>query len=224
MTNGTYLGAGTATTKILWHLDGNSNDSSGNANNGTDTAMSYALANGKFGQGALGNGTTSKAVKATNIGIAGTDALTVSMWFKLTGEIGSGAYCFWSIYSTLTADRYIQMLYEYNAGSRRLRVLASGTNLYYTVALGSTNWYNMILTRASGSGGNVALYLNSANVIAPSAGGTTGAALNSFNLFNDTSTTWFPGSADEVIVENTAWSAQKIQKYYTFAKGRFGII
>lgn len=32
------------------------------------------------------------------------------------------------------------------------------------------------------------------------------------------------GSIDEVILENIVWSAEKIKKYYTMAKGRFGII
>jgi hypothetical protein len=29
---------------------------------------------------------------------------------------------------------------------------------------------------------------------------------------------------DEVIIENRAWSATEIKKYYTYARGRFGII
>jgi hypothetical protein len=35
---------------------------------------------------------------------------------------------------------------------------------------------------------------------------------------------FYSGSMDEVIVENVAWSAEKVKKYYTYAKGRFGII
>ena len=35
MSAGEYLGAGSTTTKLLLHLNGNSNDSSGNGNNGT---------------------------------------------------------------------------------------------------------------------------------------------------------------------------------------------
>ena len=35
---------------------------------------------------------------------------------------------------------------------------------------------------------------------------------------------WYTGSSDEPLIENTAWSAEKVKKYYTMAKGRFGII
>ena len=41
MTLGEYIGAGSATTKLLLHLNGNSTDSSGNGNNGTDTDVLY---------------------------------------------------------------------------------------------------------------------------------------------------------------------------------------
>ena len=42
-----------------YKLDGNSNDSVG-TNNGTDTAITYSVANGKINQGAGYNGSTSK--------------------------------------------------------------------------------------------------------------------------------------------------------------------
>lgn len=45
---------------LLYHLNGNSNDASGNGRNGTDANISYSLANGKFGQGAGFNGSSSK--------------------------------------------------------------------------------------------------------------------------------------------------------------------
>ncbi len=41
-----------------WRMEGNSNDSKG-SNNGTDSNITYSNANGRFGQGAAFNGTTS---------------------------------------------------------------------------------------------------------------------------------------------------------------------
>ena len=32
------------------------------------------------------------------------------------------------------------------------------------------------------------------------------------------------GFIDEVIVEGVAWSSNKVKKYYTYSKGRFGIV
>ena len=57
-TLGEYLGAGASTTKLLLHLNGKSTDSSGNGNNGTNSNITYSLANGKFGQGAGFNGSS----------------------------------------------------------------------------------------------------------------------------------------------------------------------
>ena len=47
MSFGEYLGAGSSTTKLLLHLNGNSNDSSGNGNNGTVTGA--VLTTDRFG-------------------------------------------------------------------------------------------------------------------------------------------------------------------------------
>ena len=39
-----------------------------------------------------------------------------------------------------------------------------------------------------------------------------------------TGTSYFHGLIEEVIIENCAWSASEVKKYYTYAKGRFGIL
>jgi len=219
--NGVYLGAGTATTKVLWHMEGNSNDSSGNGNNGTDTTVSYGLANGKFGQGASLGG-ASKIVKATNLGIAGTGAVTISGWWKLTAEIASSYFCFWNFLSTLTAARQFSLYYNYNAGTRRLELWgAAGVTYSYNISLGNTQYYNFIATRASGSGGNIALYINGNVVIAPAASATNTTASDTFGWCFDHGSAFCPSVTDEAIVENVVWIPSQIKKYYTFARGRF---
>lgn len=62
-----------------YRFEGNSNDSKG-ANNGTDTDISYSSANGKFGQGAGFNSTTSKIAIGAKILPVG--AKSISCWFK----------------------------------------------------------------------------------------------------------------------------------------------
>lgn len=62
-----------------WRMEGNSNDSKGSAN-GTDTAITYSLANGKYGQGAGFNGSSSKIVFTNKIIPMG--AKTISFWLK----------------------------------------------------------------------------------------------------------------------------------------------
>ena len=48
---------------VVYHMEGNSNDSSGNSRNGTDTSITYNSSYGRLGgQGALFNGTSSKII------------------------------------------------------------------------------------------------------------------------------------------------------------------
>jgi len=79
--NGQYLGAGSATTKLLLHLNGNSTDVSGNGNNGTDANITYGLGNGKFFAGAGFNGTTSKIRCSSAISFTGN--FTISFWIYM---------------------------------------------------------------------------------------------------------------------------------------------
>lgn len=71
----------------LWHLNGNSNDSSGNSNNGTDTNITYSQANGKFGQGAGFSPATDSRISLP-FGPSGYQkAITINTWVK--GTAGS---------------------------------------------------------------------------------------------------------------------------------------
>ena len=63
MTLGEYNWAGAATTLWLYHLNWNSNDSSGNGNNWTDTNISYV--DWKFWQCGSFNWSSSKIVIST---------------------------------------------------------------------------------------------------------------------------------------------------------------
>jgi hypothetical protein len=70
-----------------WRLDGNSRDSKG-SNHGTDTAMSYSSAAGRFGQGAIFNGSSS-LISCGNAGIpTGSSARTLCGWFYRIADTG----------------------------------------------------------------------------------------------------------------------------------------
>lgn len=60
-----------------WKLDGNSNDSVA-SNNGTDTAITYSVGNGKIVQGAGFNGTTSTFTVPIVMGTVGS----FNLWYK----------------------------------------------------------------------------------------------------------------------------------------------
>jgi len=91
MSLGEYTGAGSGTTKLLLHLNGNNTDTSGNSNSSTDTAITYSQANGKFGQGAGFNGSSSIILITDNAALQGTGSHTIGLWVKFTALPASDA-------------------------------------------------------------------------------------------------------------------------------------
>jgi len=61
-----------------WKLDNNSNDATGNGNNGTDTAMTYNTTHAKINQSATFNGTSSRISLPTSM--HPTTACTCTAW------------------------------------------------------------------------------------------------------------------------------------------------
>jgi len=212
---GEYLGAGASTTKLLLHLNGNSTDSSGNGNDGTDTAITYSLANGKFGQGAGFNGSSSKIT--STIDNFGTGNFTISLFMKTsqgttrvvfgkTSNVDSdaGGYVFYN-------DTYDGYVFKF------------GTTKLVIGSLPSV-WTNFIVTRD----GNIGyIYINGSYAVSVSgiSGYNQNSASGVFTLGTSPGSNWTPrfysGAIDEVIVENRAWTASEIKKYYTYSKGRF---
>ena len=114
MSFGEYLVAGSATTKLLLNMNGNSNDSSGNNNNGVDTGIYYSKEYGRFNEGARFNGSTSKIKGSSNLGINGGN-ITILTWVKFNSLITS-SYC------TLFAQQNsnTRIAYQINVGSGKI--------------------------------------------------------------------------------------------------------
>ena len=212
-----------ANTKLLLHLNGNSTDSSGNSNNGTDTSIIYSQANGRFGQGAGFNGTTSYISVAHNANITFTDNFSVSFFlntptsasykgFVSKGNIDNFNLLGWGIIKMLDDKirfEWFPTLYTAN------RILSNSGVL-------SNTWTHCVVTVSSGT---ARMYIDGIQQTATASFVTNsdnnaliiGASSSGLDQFNS-------GKIDEVIVENVAWSAAKIAKYYTMTKGRFGIV
>lgn len=62
-----------------WKFEGNSNDSKG-SNNGADTAVTYNVASGRYGQGGNYNGTTSLTTITDAASLKPTTNFSISMW------------------------------------------------------------------------------------------------------------------------------------------------
>lgn len=238
-TFGEYNGAGSATTKLLLHLNGNSSDSSGNSNNGSDTAITYSLANGNFGQGAGFNGSSSAIVAGDVNGAYGstgladsTKSFTFSCWFK-RAAIGSNHQFFQARKTSgngdgvdflLDSTNLFQIRFTNSAGAQTWIQSASFTD--------TTNWHNVVFVYTGGTPGTGAVYIDGSTyggISATSAVRAWSLAANEakFDIGGFKSwanTNYFNGNMDEIILENVAWDASKVAKQYSYAKGRFGIL
>jgi len=220
-TLGEYLGAGASTTKLLLHLSGNSTDSSGNGINGTDTAITYSLANGRFGQGAGFNGSTSLINLGNTLNIAG--AITISAWVYPTvnttpnGIIGRG---------NGTNGNNNQYVLDIENSAARFYVRNTGNTYYIASKALTLNTWNHIVGTWAGGATPVNVYVNS--VLGTPSSNFSGTQMSGSVTYIGNSaqgtTETITGNIDEVIVENRVWTASEIKKYYTMTKGRFATL
>lgn len=229
MTFWEYLWAGSWITKGLWHLNGNSNDSSGNGNNWTDTNVTYWLAYGKFWQGALFNGSSSKIDLPDWWTLNVTNA-TIIVWVKTTTK---GRM----IVSNYTQKSNIVMWFQFFMSSLWYVRLTSWrwTGVVDWTDFKSCDWnidysdWNRHLIVWTSNGSTLSVYWDW--VLQNTVSRAYWISYNSYCRANIGCNEYEPwtiidyrnGSIDEVIIENRAWTATEINKYYTYTKGRFWI-
>lgn len=220
MSYGEYLGAGSSITLLLYHLNGNSNDSSGNSRNGTDTSITYSLANGRFGQGAGFNGTSSKIVVPSTARIVGLSSFTFSVWFNTSS--GAANMTIYSEGSTSTITPFLQFFIASGQAGFQNRSDASALSLQTTTETYSDGlWHLFTAVKVSSSSRLLYIDGNLRTSDSTSVGTTTVNTSNIGVLQRTTSTNFYSGALDEMIFENVAWDASKIKRYYTWTKGRF---
>lgn len=144
-----------------WRLNessGNATDATGGGrtltNHNTVTYTTGLQANAAD----FGASNTNKALART--GYTGTDgAMSVSLFVKLQAEIGSGN---WWFYVNATESTAMELVYEYNGGTRRLvarraRNSLASAEVVRNITLGTSNWYHIVMTY---SGSELTLYIN----------------------------------------------------------------
>jgi hypothetical protein len=204
----------------------------------SDSKGAYTLTNNnsvtftgaKYGNGAnFGSSNSDKSLSVSNdMGITG-GAITISCWVRLLAEIGSGVYCFTDQNDTGTEVEY-DIAYEYNSGAPRIRIdrtkrLVSNNPIYYTLTMGTSNFYHFALTYDTT---NLRAYVNGILVgspLATSGNGTdTGSTTDKFiigaaqdNL--GATGTFASAIIDDVGVFNTALSASDIYSIYIESNG-----
>lgn len=238
---GEYLGAGSGTTKLLLHLNGNSTDSSGNNNNGTDTGITV-IDNGKFGK-------CYKYIDSTDFTDFGTmaslwngtnDKATFSLWFK-ADDISAVTNFVLAKFSNQAAERF-QGFYISVLTDGKVRCFIGGTDEntnydYWTtntgIVTGDNTWYHIVITLDL-SANTCVIYVNGsivANTLSSVGSNITVFASNAITFkagrlrnLDGSYNGMENGYLDEVIIENRAWSAEEVKKRYTDSLGRFATI
>lgn len=210
-----YLWAWPATTKGLYHLNGNSTDSSGNGNNWTDTNVSYVA--GKFWQCASFNGsssyiTTSSAVITWNVWAWTTISFRM-YWDNYTNCVPINHFSWSNYYSDIfieSTTKIYPRLFSYTWTLSGSYTLQTGKRYHIVMTWSWTTEY---------------CYINW-ELIFTRTWCTDWTPTWNFTIWRNAHLWWrnyFDWLIDEVIVENRVWTPVEIQKYYTYAKWRFWI-
>ena len=139
---------GDANLASYYRLEGNSNDSKGSYH-GTDTDITYAIANGKFNQGALFNGSSSKIDLPTNSG--NHQAISVAFWIKTTQTSRGEVLTFGG---SANNNSLFAALGRTTAGKIDLCIWNGSTTSVVTqlTAINDGKWHHIVLIRNGTSG------------------------------------------------------------------------
>lgn len=221
MTLGEYIGAGSTVTKLLWHFEGNCNDSSGNGNNGSVTSVSFSQANGKFNQG---GGFTSSSYVSVGAGVYDiTQPWTFSCIIKTS--ITNLAGIFFRGNSVETSQAGIQS----NGGAMRFNMRNSGDQACDgTIAINDGNPHRVVITKSgTGATGVITIYVDGKFDATRTCTNLSNINYSNFTgrLGDSGNTTYsFTGNLDEFRMDLSTWSAEEVKRDYTNFKGRFGIV
>lgn len=213
--------------KGYWRFNGNSNDASGNGNNGSNTSIIFSQDNGRLNQGAGFNGTTSKIVMTSTATLKPTSIYTMSVWIKTTNTV-SYPFIFQSSRRGTTVYYGIEMILQATDGrvyapTYRGTGTVRGTDWQYAMCSSSCNdgkWHNIVATY---DGSYLRIYFDGKLDATPVAwinnpvyNPTTNYATigSSYQDGISAYAAFWNGSIDEMILDNTAWSPAKVKNYY----------
>lgn len=202
-----------------WRFQGNSNDSKG-SNNGTDTAITYSEANGKWGQGAGFNGSSSYIQYAAKILPVG--AKTVMFWIKTSNTGFMTPLCsnVWDASSNGTAFFMASgnIFFQERKGGEILSVGTSSGIATGELTFVAGTWDG---TTTSNAG---KIYINGQLINSATATGTQSAQDHNLRLgLNNggVSTYYFNGSLDDLAIFSRALTDTEISSFYKYSLGGF---
>jgi len=187
----------------LYQLNGNANDSSPNAYNGTFTTPAYGT--GVFGQAGVFNGSSSSI--NTNFAQNTSNAFSWSFWFN-----GNSSQTGIPLIIDTTSNTYPYPGVGVDYDGTTLSVLTSGGTVSPSTTVASNTWAHVVLTH-DGSG-NFSLYVNNSPVFT-NVSRTSNLNSGQNILLGDT-TVWnkFNGSIDQVRIFNKALNSTEVTTLY----------
>lgn len=208
-----------------YNFEGNSNDSVG-TNNGTDTAITYSVANGKVGQGAGFNGTTSRINFTDTSAWRPTGTFSVAIWIKSTSTSQMGLISNALINTGDNSGWFIDISAATIGQTRFFIATANGTTASNSIySTGTTyndgSWH---LIGATYDGTNMYLYMDGYSAATPVASSavsydTTENPILGALYVNAAYVLPFNGSMDVAILYNRALSASEHLQLYNGGMG-----
>lgn len=222
-----YLWSGAAVTMGYYKLNGNSTDSSGNANNWTDTSMTYADA--LFWQWGSFNNTAKYITIADAASLQTTSAITYIAWIKLsasTDELIFVKRVVWTLEYTV-----------YIWWSADFRISQWGVSWVNFCRWDTTSfnllanwWWHMLAFSHTFWASTSIAYVDWLPVTLTWTNQTAAAATPDWTRSLYIGKNWSAATSyvnwlmDSIIFEKRAWTAQQILKYYSFAKWRYATL
>lgn len=203
-------------------FEGNSIDSVG-TNTGTDTSISYSVANGKLNQGAGFNGTTSK-ITLPDVAYGIGTAFTFAGWIKTSSANEQGIYCR-DIVATLRAWQFrvdattglLRIVRFDSAGSLVVNLVSSGAvntglPVHVAVTFSTTNG-TILYINGSADGSDTTVGGKTAN------NNNTGVVSTFGNDVSSLGTSPMNGFIDEFGIWTTEKTSPEISQLYNTGKG-----
>jgi hypothetical protein len=203
-----------------YKLDGNSNDSVG-SNNGSDTNITYSLANGKISEGAGFNGSTSKIDLPASYFVAGL-SFSISFWYRKNGAPTGNGDVIFSRMNGLTGG-FVLHAYQNNPMSIQFRSTSS-TPLTGSAKAPSTtydnNWYHIVYTYNDSDRSNI-FYVNGVAGTAQTLSASPTYSAVPLAIGKAIDTYWVPhnGEIDEVGIWSRALTSDEITHLYNSGAG-----
>ncbi|MFA4820315.1 MAG: LamG domain-containing protein [Candidatus Aenigmatarchaeota archaeon] len=211
----TYSGnTANSSVMLLVHLDNSTSDSGQYGNNGVISGANCTGVTGRV-NGACSFDGISGVVNITassSLNIIGN--VTMAAWVKWTGTIGSGGY---AILGRLTEGHYLQIRKDSGTGSKIAVWFSAPVSVWKesNTDVTSDTWHHIAFTY---NGTNAVFYLDGAADGSPAVTGTlTGGTTKNLYIGNIESTSrYFNGTIDEVVVWNRSLSAGEVYNLYTY--------